>query len=675
MTYQKHMPTSHVRLLILSGIMVLLCFLPILCVRPVQANTQNLDQNGTLWAPYLEWTLTNPTYSGNPFDLVATATFVHPTSNETRKTPMFYAGNNAWRFRFTATRTGTWTVTTSSTDPELNGHQGTITITPNPDPEIKGFITTFGNKFARQIGENGELEAYLYNVYQDNESYPADFVDISYIQNYPPDKWVREYLAMAREHGANTLFIAPAHQWLELGTLSVDDHDKVDPDLTTFAIIEQVITAAHREGGHVQLWMWGDNAVSRRWTPIGLPGGINGEVDQRLQRYIAARLGPLPGWTMGYGFDLEEWVSEEELATWAGFLHGQFGWQHLLWARNRQNSELDVVSYNAILGNDGPESYADVVAKLNSDPDRPHLEEERFYHQRYGKYDMETTRRHFWWYAMAGGMGGHWGYHPRYSNERYPNPEQLAAHRQFWDGRFLLDMAPANTLSDGYVLKDAANMHYVFYKEDTDSVRMDLSGMDGSRPAVAIDTKKAYAEIDLGLRSAGDQTWEAPYASDWAIAVGTFADPADPGASDTTAPRITSASIAREDRSKVRVNFSEPVDPASATMIDNYQINNEVDVIATALSDDGRQVTLTTSQHRPDVEYVLTVNGVQDRASPANTIASDTQVVYQILGHENFLPIVLTSLVAATTVGVAGSVWFWWHRKHHPYNAMPSIHL
>jgi len=477
-----------------------------------------LDQTGTQW-DFLEWSLDNPTYSGNPFDLVAGATFVHQISGETRTTEMFYDGGDTWKFRFTGTQAGTWTVTTSSSDADLDGHSGTVTITPNSDPQVSGFITTVGNKFARQTGENGELEAYIYNVYQDNERYPADFVDLSYIQSYPPEQWARDYLALARAHGSNTLFMAMAHQWFELGTLSVDHHDKVNPDQATFEIIERVITAAHQEGGHVQLWLWGDNASSRRWTPIGLPGGINGEVDQRLQRYIAARLGPLPGWTMGYGFDLEEWVSEGEVQEWTTYLNAHLGWKHLLWARNRSNATLDVVSYNAITNARGPNSYTDVVNKLTSDPSRPHLEEERFYHQRYGKYDMTTTRRHFWWYTLAGGMGGHWGYHPNYSSIRYPNPEQLATHRQFWTGRFTLDMDRANDLSDGYVLKNAANTRYVFYKEDTTSISMDLSGMSTAQRAVAVDTKKAYAEIDLGMLDATDQTWTAPYRSDWAIAI------------------------------------------------------------------------------------------------------------------------------------------------------------
>jgi hypothetical protein len=78
-------------------------------------------------------------------------------------------------------------------------------------------------------------------------------------------------------------------------------------------------------------WAWGDE--SRKWTPIGVGEGINGKEGRRLQRYIAARLGPLPGWSMGYGFDLHEYISKNELRSWQNYLHNRLGWQHLLSAR------------------------------------------------------------------------------------------------------------------------------------------------------------------------------------------------------------------------------------------------------------------------------------------------------------------------------------------------------
>ena len=46
----------------------------------------------------------NPSYSGNPFDLVATATFTHQGSGEQRVSELFYKGGDTWTARFTGTR-------------------------------------------------------------------------------------------------------------------------------------------------------------------------------------------------------------------------------------------------------------------------------------------------------------------------------------------------------------------------------------------------------------------------------------------------------------------------------------------------------------------------------------------------------------------------------------------
>ena len=62
-----------------------------------------------------EFVLTNSTWSGNPFDLVARVTFTH--AKAVRTTEMFYVGSDTWKFRFTGTRTGVWNFSTSSRVP------------------------------------------------------------------------------------------------------------------------------------------------------------------------------------------------------------------------------------------------------------------------------------------------------------------------------------------------------------------------------------------------------------------------------------------------------------------------------------------------------------------------------------------------------------------------------
>jgi len=481
------------------------------------------SRTGTLWAPYVEWSLDNPSYSGNPFDLVASATFTYVNElgaeSETRITEMFYAGGTTWKFRFAGTRTGTWIFTTTSSDEELSGHTGTVTITVNPNPKIRGFLTSQGNKFAKKIGEEGDLEPFLFNVHQ--SQYGGELDVLALFNNSTPSVAIDVVIDDIIENGGNILYPgALKTRFFNINYSNYDDwnlHNSFNPDLDTFAQLDLLITQVHSRNLHVHFWAWGDD--TRRQTPIGI-GGINGIPDKRLQRYIAARLGPLPGWSMGYGFDLEEWVSNNQVGAWAKYLHDRFGWQHMLWARNRNHYELDALAYNGF----GNYLYSDATTRMDSDLSRPHLYTERFLYLRRPYWSMDDTRKKRWQYAMAGGIGSWWG---KYWNitEVYPKPEQLRTHLTFWEKYMRFDYVRDNNLSNGFVLKDIiSNKHFIVYKESTNEITLDMSNITISvpLPVIAVDTKLEYQSIVTGAWGAGNQTWTAPYKSDWALAIGDF---------------------------------------------------------------------------------------------------------------------------------------------------------
>jgi hypothetical protein len=499
------------------------------------ASPDEMNQTGTLWAPYLEWSLNNPSWSGNPFDVIATVTFVHQASGETRRTEMFFAGGSTWKFRFTGTRTGQWNFTTSSSDSDLNNRSGNITINPNPNPTISGFLVKSGNKFARQVGENGELKGVIYNVWQGG-NFPSGVEKWYNSSNLTADlnNGLDNYVI---PHGATAMYSSVvANRWFKLETPEWDRHNNRDPDLRTFEALENVITHLHFRGINLHIWAWGDE--DRKHTPLGA-GGINETADRRVQRYIAARLGPLPGWSMGYGYDLGEWVSQSQLDSWATYLNERMGWPHLLFSRGYAPQNMGGRSYSSNgpgssvgalqTSPNGPASFSEVTGHIDSDPDRPHLYEERFIYLREmgggPQWTMDRTRRVMWWNAMAGGVGAWWGV---WDGPIYPNPEQMRTHARFWENRFHLNFARANNLTDGSALKTPSNDLYVFYKENTTTIRMNLSGMVGVQQAVAVDTKKAYSEIALGTLNPSDQTWTAPYTSDWAVAIGAASGPSVP---------------------------------------------------------------------------------------------------------------------------------------------------
>lgn len=495
----------------------------------------NLDKSGTQWAPYIEWSLPNSTFSGNPYDLNATATFVHNGSGETHTTEMFYDGTNTWKFRFTGTRVGSWSVSTSSADSDLNGHQGTVTVSANSNPDLMGFVTNEDEKWVRQMGEDGEqVKAFVPQLAMING--PQGY------HNNPGavDSEINRFFGDHGFNGFNTLVTC---RWFQMNQQKCDKVNNGDPDPDTFEALELLITKTHAAGGVVHIWVWGDKG--RGWTPLNF--GYNGTEDQRLQRYIAARLGPLAGWTMGYGFDLHEWVTTSQLQTWHTYMQNHLGWKHYLGGRaskNQLNQLYEGFDYSGY--EQHRPNYDKYVETIDARPQKPSFSEDRFrIRNSYpGKdYTNEMTRRGLWHSTMAGGVANIWGDLTNHlgandgtdTSRSYTNKNELKTNATFFKDRFHKDVERCNNLTNGVCLKMPSNSQYMFYREGTSSIQMDLSGMNGPQSAVAVDTKKTYAEINLGTLSATNQTWTAPNSSDWAIAVGDFGavPDSDPPASPT----------------------------------------------------------------------------------------------------------------------------------------------
>ena len=111
----------------------LLVILGILCASVLASE----EKSAGLWEP-VDWIFRNPDYSGNPFDIIAKATFSHLPTGQKLRTELFYAGDNNWKLRFTGTQTGRWSFITESNDPELNDLKGQIDVQPNPG--VPGFF-------------------------------------------------------------------------------------------------------------------------------------------------------------------------------------------------------------------------------------------------------------------------------------------------------------------------------------------------------------------------------------------------------------------------------------------------------------------------------------------------------------------------------------------------------
>ncbi|MDB6030496.1 MAG: CotH protein, partial [Verrucomicrobiales bacterium] len=98
---------------------------------------------------------------------------------------------------------------------------------------------------------------------------------------------------------------------------------------------------------------------------------------------------------------------------------------------------------------------------------------------------------------------------------------------------------------------------------------------------------------------------------------------------DTTPPAVSTVGNVG-DLQSVFIVFSEAVDPATATNIANYSINNNIFVLRAAFGPDPRTIILTTTPIPSNTTNILVINNVRDRASTPNTIAANTQRTFSI---------------------------------------------
>ncbi len=483
----------------------------------------------TQYDPYLEWEIADVSFTNNPFDILATVTFTHNETGESHTTEMFYTGADSWKFRFTGTAVGEWKFTTQSSTNELDGHVGNINVLVHPDKNAKGFIRPLDadpSKWSRQSGEKGILEPFL-----------PHFVMYDQGNDIDPRRIQEDIRLLLDEHGFTGIhmLVRDPDIWV------VDDQ----PNVAIFEKLEQVIVAVHRAGYATHLWFWGDK--SRKEYPIW---GINGEVDQRLQRYIAARLGPLPSWTASYGFDLWEWVNGDQLNEWHAYMQAHFGWQHLLGARSEKNEftqlseDMDYSSYELHPTGNWYEQWAKVVSTR---PEKPSFSEDRFRVR--GRYDKdvteEETRRGLYYSVLAGGAASIWGnlkkadgsFESGGKSLPYVNKHWIKTWSEFFNDhqRFLADMQPAQVVEEGYALYSQEQSCYIGYRENSDEIAMTIN-VNGSVPVIAVNTKETYQEISLGNFQSGSHTFELPSVSDWVIAVGDFGTHANPDPGEEPTP-------------------------------------------------------------------------------------------------------------------------------------------
>jgi TolB-like protein len=109
---------------------------------------------------------------------------------------------------------------------------------------------------------------------------------------------------------------------------------------------------------------------------------------------------------------------------------------------------------------------------------------------------------------------------------------------------------------------------------------------------------------------------------------------------DLTPPVINRFTVISN--TEMKIEFSEPLSPASATSIQNYSIDNGVQVLQASLEANQIIVNLKTTTHQAGQLYTITINNISDLASIPNTIKPNTAYSYLMSSFDNEKPTVLS---------------------------------
>lgn len=390
--------------------------------------------------------------------------------------------DNQQRFRFTPTKQGKWCFSKIGKNQDSStSHQQCVDInTPKPD-YAKGFVTTEDAKWIRTATGKAFVPQYIMYDKPNIEAGINEFV---------------------MDHGFTGFHIIHLRDFLK------------NPEY-----FEAVVLKTYRVGGVTHFWLWGDAA--RQTTPDTY--GVDVE---KLYDEIIARLSPIPGWTLGYGFDLFEWVADGEVSKLREMMHKKTSYRHLIGARGYKNEYrqvdegLDYASWEW-----HRPTYADYRRHIDKAKGRPAFSEDRFRirpsgQHGYKNYNFEMTRRGLWHSLFAGGVANIWGYQKgdQAFSSPYPNKDQLLIYRQFADEYFSRDSkVTAPYFEDAVCLSvNTNNVSSACYIEDVDEITFNQHIAD-ERQLSVIDVKKSAQELAVSVDE--KSRLRLPRKSDWVVLI------------------------------------------------------------------------------------------------------------------------------------------------------------
>ena len=481
-----------------------------------------IAQNVGKWRRHVI-SISNASYSGNPFELEIDAVFTHTSSGTTLETPGYYAGNDTWKVAFMPTRTGEWTYETSSSDPQLNGVQGSLNAVNSGHKGMLKADPDHPKKWKYVDGEN---------------VLPIGvFVQIALDTSTPS-----QFAAMADFLEAHNIQLVNFR--LSESDWAFSNVNAREMDLAYWDQLEERMEMLTERGLGADMMLYTDNP--------GTPSFDGQSAAERLLiRYMVARLASFPILKFNSGIDINEYRSEADIDWMGEYIQSLDPYGHPVSSRRKGNAyTMETQTYNSV--GDRNSAMVDILDAYEQ-YNIPGANNDNWGEDKTGLngHTPADIRRSAWKSLVGGGIEFHVRHNISYCpwgetdcdkpftivgiQDQLDSEDWLALVNPFIQSRLgdtFADMEPAPSVVNGtssnghYCIADAQRtkiLCMLMGKNDTwdngngSAITIKASGLNGSYDVSWFDPRTGNLSSLPSIDSGSDVSFSPPDDDDWIL--------------------------------------------------------------------------------------------------------------------------------------------------------------
>ena len=457
----------------------------------------------------------------NPFDVEASATFVHESGEVLADVPAFHSAPGIWTVRFCPWRLGVWRGRTASADADLDAVElPPVRCTPNPNPLLHGRLRVDPRRSRRFAFEDGTCFVplgfecdWLFSLHQSRPDGFREMIDriVERGFNYVVTN-VYAHTGFSDASGEHVF--GPPRLFVFAGTNEQPDHSRLNPAF--FDDFDAMLACLHAKGIVAHLMIHVQN------KHVNWPARRSAD-DERYWRYVVARYQAWPNVVWDVGKECwhfrKEFDSHDYTIERVGRIRSADAYHHLVTVhdglgqsegRNCPADEVcDFVADQVHLA-DAAAYNREAVRRFRTQA-KPYLNVEYGYEQgaepiptytsRHTTADWEKVLAWTWAIYLGGACACYYYSNTAWDLIKYdPEPPGWRRYRYLADVLAELDvsaMVPDNEyVARGLCLAEAGRQYLAFLPGGGD-LQIDLSAVDAGRPMTC-----TWLDVRTGERAA-----------------------------------------------------------------------------------------------------------------------------------------------------------------------------